>query len=278
MLRLAGEAGELPAGSEARRLHLLDGLRQLVGGQAALMFVISTDPLNRPLLEAGDGPMLSVGLSPEQQANFLRYLTSPSPKPHNPVVPGVLQRMDPLLTQHRRQVGDEDTWYRSPFFEQFQAPMGLDDTLYPRLPLGNGRNLALAVFRPLRDRRLFTDRDCQLVDLFHANTARLYQVPAAPPLARAAAPPGAAVVGTPLVGAVPAAADRQVEALPPRLKPVLHYLLAGDGEKQVAMKLNLSRHTVHEYTKMLYRKLSVCSRAELMARYVGRVRGPLVAV
>jgi DNA-binding NarL/FixJ family response regulator len=53
--------------------------------------------------------------------------------------------------------------------------------------------------------------------------------------------------------------------LPPRLREALACLLEGDSEKQVARRLGLSRHTVHDYAKDLYRRLGVGSRAELMA-------------
>ena len=51
----------------------------------------------------------------------------------------------------------------------------------------------------------------------------------------------------------------------------MQHLLEGDGEKQVAAKLNLSRHTVHEYVKMLYHQLGVSSRSELLSQWVGRL-------
>jgi DNA-binding NarL/FixJ family response regulator len=61
-----------------------------------------------------------------------------------------------------------------------------------------------------------------------------------------------------------------VEALSPQLRRTFEALLAGDSEKEAAIKLGLSRHTVHRYVTMLYRRLSVSSRAELMARFVRR--------
>ena len=61
---------------------------------------------------------------------------------------------------------------------------------------------------------------------------------------------------------------RLTASLPPRLSELLGHLLAGDGEKQAAAKMSLSRHTVHNYVTMLYRKLDVSSRSELMARFV----------
>lgn len=60
--------------------------------------------------------------------------------------------------------------------------------------------------------------------------------------------------------------------LPPRLLRVLDRLLEGDSEKEIAVRLQLSPHTIHEYAKQLYRRLEVRIRAELMARFVARVR------
>ena len=51
-----------------------------------------------------------------------------------------------------------------------------------------------------------------------------------------------------------------------RMIDTLQLLLAGDSEKEVATKLNLSIHTVHIHVKKLYKRLDVSSRAELMAK------------
>ncbi len=56
--------------------------------------------------------------------------------------------------------------------------------------------------------------------------------------------------------------------LSPRLGQTLTRLLLGDGEKQIATQLGLSRHTVHVYVKALYKHFDVCSRGELLARFV----------
>ena len=56
--------------------------------------------------------------------------------------------------------------------------------------------------------------------------------------------------------------------LSPRMKQTLERLLAGDSEKQIAAKLEVSPHTVHVYVKSLYHEFEVCSRSELLARFV----------
>ncbi|QOV91962.1 helix-turn-helix transcriptional regulator [Humisphaera borealis] len=54
--------------------------------------------------------------------------------------------------------------------------------------------------------------------------------------------------------------------LPPRLQQTLEELLAGSSEKQIAQKLELSRHTIHNYVKALHQRFEVSSRGELLAK------------
>lgn len=54
--------------------------------------------------------------------------------------------------------------------------------------------------------------------------------------------------------------------LPPRLQQTLDELLVGSSEKQIASKLELSRHTIHNYVKALHQRFEVSSRGELLAK------------
>ena len=58
--------------------------------------------------------------------------------------------------------------------------------------------------------------------------------------------------------------------LSPRQRETLRHLLTGDGEKQVAAKLGVSKHTVHIYVKALHKHFGVSSRSELLAKCLGR--------
>jgi DNA-binding NarL/FixJ family response regulator len=58
------------------------------------------------------------------------------------------------------------------------------------------------------------------------------------------------------------------QLLSPRMEQTLRSLLGGASEKQVAAKLGVSPHTVHVYVKALYKKYGVCSRGELLAKWV----------
>ena len=246
MVRLAAEAGELPANSDERRRHILDGLCRLIGAHSALMFVLGRDPFSRLM---DDGRFFTTGMSPVQDMGLRDYVLTDRPWPANPIVPLVLRAPGDIVCYHRRNVSDDDgLWYRSQFFEHIQSPLDFDDMLYPRITLPDGRILAIGFMRTLGD-RLFTNRDCMLIDAFHESAWQLYGT--------FDAPAGSSE-----------SSDPRVRTLPPRLRPVLQHLLRGEAEKQVAAKLGLSRHTVHEYIKVLYRKLNVSSRAELLAQFI----------
>lgn len=60
------------------------------------------------------------------------------------------------------------------------------------------------------------------------------------------------------------------QSMSPRTRQTLELLLAGDSEKQIAGKLGLSPHTVHDYVKAVYRRFDVCSRPELLALWIRR--------
>lgn len=57
----------------------------------------------------------------------------------------------------------------------------------------------------------------------------------------------------------------EAETFSPRLKGVLHLLLKGQPEKEIAHELGLAAPTVHDYVKQIFRRLGVHSRSELMA-------------
>ena len=65
--------------------------------------------------------------------------------------------------------------------------------------------------------------------------------------------------------AVATCPEAVTQSLPPRLRQTLERLLAGESDKEIARRLGISRHTVHEYCGDLYRSFGVGGRGELMA-------------
>jgi len=58
--------------------------------------------------------------------------------------------------------------------------------------------------------------------------------------------------------------DGLLAQLTPRQRDVLDGLMMGDSEKQIAARLGLSKHTVHDYISSLYERFDLHSRAELI--------------
>ncbi len=59
-----------------------------------------------------------------------------------------------------------------------------------------------------------------------------------------------------------------LSALSAAQRRVLDLLLDGLAEKQIATRLDISRHTAHNHVRNIYRALDVHSRAELLAKLV----------
>jgi DNA-binding CsgD family transcriptional regulator len=80
----------------------------------------------------------------------------------------------------------------------------------------------------------------------------------------------AALVDGPLAGFL----EPSPAALPPRARQVLRCLLEGDGDKQVAVRLGMSRHTVNAHVRRIFAHFGVTTRSELMARWIRRGWSP----
>ena len=90
--------------------------------------------------------------------------------------------------------------------------------------------------------RPFTPAEHRIVRIFHVELSRLWKRD----VLRRAGEPGS--------------------DLPPRLNQTLNELLNGASEKQIAVKLKLSPHTIHNYVKALHQRFGVSSRGELLAK------------
>ena len=165
---------------------------------------------------------------------FVRYLAALGIA-GDPTLQACLERAQPLVTRRREQIIDDREWYGSDVYNEFRRPAESDDWIgsVAVLPDPVGY-LVLNLDRPPGAPR-FAERQRRLVHVFHQEVVRL--VPSI--LARDAEGP--------------------LAGLPPRLCQTLECLLEGDSEKQVAARLGLSRHTVHEYVMALYRRFDVSS-------------------
>jgi DNA-binding CsgD family transcriptional regulator len=159
-----------------------------------------------------------------------------------------------IVTHRREDVLDDTAWYGSDYVNQLARPAGVDHPIVSKLTLVDGGVTVLVLFRAFGEKP-FTARERELAGMFHRSAGKLLRHKQATPTHCKAS-------------LLNVEEDQRSASLPPRLKSVLERLLAGDSEKQVAYHLGLSKHTVHEYVKALYRRLDVNSRGELMALFV----------
>jgi DNA-binding CsgD family transcriptional regulator len=242
LLRIAAEVSQLGHDVHARRAHILDGLLAQMGGCLAVCSEIDPHSADGSGWAVPDSITCAGGLPSDRRDMIDRYLTGRLAA-LDPCVPPLLRAEKAVVTVRRAEVVDDSRWYRSDHFNALRRPLGLGESMYAKLTTPDGRRLKMSFHREPNDPP-FTERDARLLQVFNENLAGLY--------------------------ATPARADGQIGSLPLRLRPVLRRLLAGDAEKQVALALGLSQHTVHQYTKALYRAFRVNSRGELLARFVVR--------
>lgn len=246
LLRVMGEASELPVDGRLRRQHMLDGLARILGSPAAL--VVTADPtmhngtstsgvrVNEPIVDVA-----VMGYDAVTRSVFERMLESACT-----ANPAVLE-MYPYVRRHapgthcvaaEHDLLGRRKWRESSYVVDVMRPAGLDHFLISAREFSDSSGNFAGFFR-CRNDRPFDDRDYNLLHLFVAECSNLLWAP-------------------------------HGQTLPKRLGQVLERLMAGDSAKQIAARLGLSVHTVNEYIGTLYKRFGVRSRGELFAR----LRGP----
>jgi len=241
ILRLVGGAAELWYTPALQRQFTLDSLCNLMGAKVGACFTFGD------VMTGGDEAckdVTVVGVDDEGKAKFENYFKTGTPR--DPVMDVLSAMQGRVITMTRRDAVADGDWYGCDHYKQLREPLGLGPTIYVKIHASLiERTTILMLCRPA-GADAFTERDAYLLDLCLSEMAWPFT-------------------------AEMSFADPRVEALQPRLKKVMNLLLEGDSEKQVAYKLKLSPHTVHEYVKNLYAELSVSSRGELLAQFVGKV-------
>ncbi|MBI1337850.1 MAG: hypothetical protein GC164_12940 [Phycisphaera sp.] len=165
----------------------------------------------------------------------------------HPVFAGMLS-LDGLLVTHRRgHFLQNEQWYDDPLARALDLGVGLDNPIFSwqRLPR-TGYVMAMHAYRA-RNQPAFSNKDRLWVRLYHLAMGCCLMHCLSPELFLA---------------------GDATQSLSPRHQTVLNCLIAGDSEKQVAYRLGISQHTVHNYVKAIYKHFEVSSRAELLARFI----------
>jgi DNA-binding CsgD family transcriptional regulator len=237
LLTILGEAGEL-RDVRTRRNHLVAEVTRLIGA-SFVATVLDEDfhPTGRGRLNG----VAAAGLD-GSSSDLLAVLAAEGTARH-PALRNSMARDDyrEALVWHRRERASDRVWYRDSYFNDYVQPHHLDEGIFGGVRMSETTLLGVGAMRERRDSP-FSDEDMALLEGYaHAARALWCERDAAAELAA---------------------------TLPPRLRRLLSLMLSGSSEKQMADELGLSWHTVHTYTRQLYRRLRVSSRAELMARAV----------
>jgi DNA-binding CsgD family transcriptional regulator len=247
VFQLVGECRELGDDPILWRLHFGAGLGRLTGVGFAICAEMSgcDRGLRRDL-----GTAVWGWENGYDRAAWLKMLATFQKNPlYNPLINAYLARSAHTAGTclARADLLTEAEWHRHEEYLALHRSVGADETLVCFRPIPGPDDEVSEVFlcRDIGDRG-FSLRD------------------------RAVVQEAMAAVG-PLVGwPLGRFGDPSPSDLPRRVRQVLRCLLEGDSDKQVATRMGLTRHTVNQYVKAIYRHFGVGSRPELLARWIRR--------
>lgn len=241
--RLLGECRDLGADPVAWQSHLYQGMARLIGAQVATGGELLLLPQGPQVVSCVD-----LGWEGERERQRFREFQARGEPATSEAFGAFVRELHgrSLATRSRQQVIDDRDWYRSEHFNEYSKVSRIDACLVSLCMLPALADQAVSImtfYRPLGERQ-FERRERRLVRMLHHELH-------------------------PLIGRQLASAEEpSASQLAPRLRKVLQCLLEGDGEKQIAARLRLTRQSVHQYVKAVYRHFRVHSRPELLARWV----------
>ena len=243
LYRLIGECRELGADATEWRLHLLEGLRQLVDAQVALYMQIEGIGTETQVIHS---PLDSGFLDQQGRDCWVAYQRERAYLDDPFHLSFYAKFGTALRTRRLREVVDTSTWQQSRHYNDYVRPCGLEDRITSSLRLSESRSSlaqVIVLHRASKDGD-YPEPARRLVHLFHLELR--------------------SSLGGPL--AMPEGSDGGPMQLPLRLRQVLAGLLMGESEKEIAVRLQISRHTVNRHMQRLHQRFNVRSRGELAYR------------
>ncbi len=234
---------------------LLDGLRESLSLRMVFAGLFRLKPGVYPpeVIHA-----IQVGETlPHEQRLIERYFADLSAQPDPAHVVAVARMSGGAMTLRRQELVGDAEWYESEHVKRLREPSNVDACMYACFPLdaaapsgppspaqASTETLVYVGFSMHRawGEPQFTEAER---DAFARLQSRLEPMMRAWISQRAHGP--------------------SVLDLPARLRGVLACLIEGDSEKQVATRLELSPHTIHQYVKLIHTRMQVRSRGELLS-------------
>jgi len=246
LIRLLTEAREISDGDPAQREYLISGIARIVGAAAGLA-ILASDSTSRYRGHEGEIRVMGWGdaAPPRVLPPLLRAFMRLTPGEPGAALTATWQE----LVTERSWCGPERAGVAPG-----SRPACLADVLFSsvRLRAPSRSHVHGVGLCRMRAGPPFSAEERNLVHVFHVACGRLLQAP----------PRGGD-------GEVP---ERAGARLSPRQRQALELVLSGLCDKEIAERLGISRYTVNQYTKAIYRHYAVTSRAQLLARVLGSPR------
>lgn len=216
--------------------HLLDNAPALIGanGMIAAQVGIPLPQHPAPTTYAACG-----AIDDSARRAFIIGAFSTGAVFSDPLYRRVMDLPQRIIALRREDVASDEEWYNSEIYKRFYIPTGFGATVTLRCVSPLLRRLfVITMFRNVVC-PAFSAQDVGVLKFF--GTELLHKLEQDARVARFGQP------------------------LPRREEEVLMLLRDGLSEKEVASRLELSRHTVHTYVRQLFKRFSVSSRTELLA-------------
>lgn len=252
LYRLLGECCELGADPLQWRIHMLAKLNKFFGAVSSICIDGIHDAQRDGI---GLRPQLTISAdqySPTEQ-EVLTQCIKTMPLEGNPLGPPLFRRslaVGPCAIARIELLTNQE-WEASPIVRDYFAAIGWFDMMLSTTPSATG--FQCICFAREKGAANFSRRFARLLNNFVSELATISDVR----LAR---------MGT-----------DSLLSLPSREREVLSALSEGDDEKQVALRLGITRNTVHEYVRRLLNRYGVSSRSELLIRAARQIYANRVA-
>ena len=244
--QIIGECRELGDDLVQWRSHLWLQTAELVDADLMLHAVIDDKP-DEPNMRNGAAWGFENGFNLKGWVTLLQeYGSSLKSEMTELMLPRIRKEQRGNASTRQMLIADRD-WHAT-FDKRVMADtLGTSATIQSYHWLRYDRNSfdAMTITRGV-NRREFTEREAFLVGMLHSEITSM--------------------IGNALIGYE----EPQPSVLAPRVRQVLACMLEGDSDKQIAIRLGISPHTVNQYTKVIFQHFTVCTRTELLARWIRR--------
>ncbi len=250
LANLLDDLSHLPLHTPKDNFHyLIEGLSELVHATSAFcVFARKTTPISDRDILNGWRPIEVTYINPTAQDQKVRKIIEATIENQDETTHEGLRAHMPHTGKHRSMLWSElipgQRLTESEKYDELFAPMGIIDRMFGILNIDPQLEVYFCMDRST-GQELFDEDDRAFITMVLSTTW--------PHTIRYCQSMGFL---------------EEQECLSPREQETLELLLQGFTEKEIAAKLGVTPRSAHQYVTIIYRKLKVNSRAQLMSRWL----------